>query len=276
MPKIQEIKKITRLAGFGPGSTKIGFDRLCQGLKIDFLQFGTPKTPQNHQKSKTNQVISSDIESKPDTKKATNQVVLEKNSKQSKTSTNINNKVKKPENSQSFNSQEILNTEEMPTKFLPIPDLQSNAKETNISALKNADVNTKHSTITSILIGIGSMITILLGMLILQLILVRRRNAKRKKKLDKEKEKGLQDKRNKTIKLNSMELSDTTSNNDSMLRSNMALYDTGRSEEMKKEGEFSLYDERNDLNSTENGIELEMNPFAIIDVHEAEKQSLLA
>ena len=42
-PKIQD---------FGPKSMKFGFDRLCQGPKINFLPFGTSKNPQNPRKSK--------------------------------------------------------------------------------------------------------------------------------------------------------------------------------------------------------------------------------
>ena len=46
-PQIQEVRK---LAGFGVRGTEIGFDRLCRGLKIDFLPSGTLKSPPNRSK----------------------------------------------------------------------------------------------------------------------------------------------------------------------------------------------------------------------------------
>ena len=55
-PKIQKSKN-PKIQDFGPKSMKFGFDRLCQGPKINFLPFGTPKnpqTPQNQNKSTKN------------------------------------------------------------------------------------------------------------------------------------------------------------------------------------------------------------------------------
>ena len=45
-PKIQKSKN-PKIRDFGPKSMKFGFDRLCQGPKINFLPFGTSKNPQN-------------------------------------------------------------------------------------------------------------------------------------------------------------------------------------------------------------------------------------
>ena len=57
-PKIQNPKsqnpKIPKTKDFGPKSMKIGFDRLCQGLKIDFLPFGTSKNHQNPENPRKN------------------------------------------------------------------------------------------------------------------------------------------------------------------------------------------------------------------------------
>ncbi len=51
-----EKNKNPNLAGFGPRSTKIGFDRLCRDLKIDFLPFGTLKNPNRSNPAKNTQI----------------------------------------------------------------------------------------------------------------------------------------------------------------------------------------------------------------------------
>ncbi len=53
-PKSKKSKKKKRMDGFGFHGMEIGFDRLCRGVKLDFLQLGTTKTLQNPKKSKKN------------------------------------------------------------------------------------------------------------------------------------------------------------------------------------------------------------------------------
>ena len=48
-PKIRKSKN-PKIQDFGPKSMKFGFDRLCQGPKINFLPSGTPRNPQNPSK----------------------------------------------------------------------------------------------------------------------------------------------------------------------------------------------------------------------------------
>ena len=52
-PKIQKSKN-PKIQDFGPKSMKFGFDRLCQGPKIDFLPFGTSKNLQNPENPRKN------------------------------------------------------------------------------------------------------------------------------------------------------------------------------------------------------------------------------
>ena len=53
-PQNPRKSKNPKILDFGPKSMKIGFDRLCQGPKIDFLPFGTSKNPQNPENPRKN------------------------------------------------------------------------------------------------------------------------------------------------------------------------------------------------------------------------------